>query len=191
MGNIGEQVKNLRISKGYAQEELANLSGLSIRTIQRIEKGETIPRGHTLHQLGEVLEVKVSELVRQEQRMTVASKSSVRTIYLLVLIGIVVPLGNIIGPLIGWSMYKKESEVADIVGKNVIVTQLIYTLMTTALMFYAVFTKLDQHQGYAFEWLIGLGFVLAVINYGLVLYAGIQSKRQHRIYVPFYKMTYV
>ncbi|MDM1407369.1 helix-turn-helix domain-containing protein [Myroides sp. DF42-4-2] len=191
MVNIGEQVKNLRIGKGYSQEELANLSGLSIRTIQRIEKGETIPRGHTLHRLSEVLEVEVSELVAQEERIAAAPKSSVRPIYLLVLIGLVVPLGNVIGPLIGWSIYKKESEVADVVGKNVILTQLIYSLVTSALILYAVFTKLDQHQGYVFEWLIGLGFVLAVINYSLVLYAGIQSEGKRKMYVPFYKMAYV
>lgn len=31
-------IKNLRLNHGYSQEELANLSGLSTRTIQRIEK---------------------------------------------------------------------------------------------------------------------------------------------------------
>lgn len=36
------QVKSLRLDKSWSQEQLAQLSGLNVRTIQRIEKGETV-----------------------------------------------------------------------------------------------------------------------------------------------------
>ena len=39
------RVKELRNQKGISQEFLAEESGLSLRTIQRIEKGESNPTG--------------------------------------------------------------------------------------------------------------------------------------------------
>jgi transcriptional regulator with XRE-family HTH domain len=34
-------IQKLRLQRGWSQEQLAELSGLSIRTIQRIERGQT------------------------------------------------------------------------------------------------------------------------------------------------------
>jgi transcriptional regulator with XRE-family HTH domain len=34
-------LQKLRIQKGWSQEQLADLSGSSVRTIQRIERGHT------------------------------------------------------------------------------------------------------------------------------------------------------
>lgn len=41
-------IKKYRGEKGITQQELANLTGLSLRSIQRIEKGEVQPRDYTL-----------------------------------------------------------------------------------------------------------------------------------------------
>jgi transcriptional regulator with XRE-family HTH domain len=46
-----KKVKDLRTKQGLSQEELAEKTGLSLRTIQRIENGESIPRGDTLKRL--------------------------------------------------------------------------------------------------------------------------------------------
>ena len=51
-----KEIKDLRNKKGLSQEELANLSGLSLRTIQRIEKGETNPIGDTKRKIIKILE---------------------------------------------------------------------------------------------------------------------------------------
>ena len=57
MENIGAKIKELRLLKGLTQEELADKTGLSVRTIQRIENGEVDPRTFTLTALAEALEV--------------------------------------------------------------------------------------------------------------------------------------
>lgn len=54
-------VKNLRISKGWSQEHLAEVSGLNVRTIQRLERGENASL-ETLSSLCSVLLVKAEEL---------------------------------------------------------------------------------------------------------------------------------
>ena len=48
------------------QAELAEKSGLTIRSIQRLEKGENTPRGDTLKRLGEVFNVPVESLFVKE-----------------------------------------------------------------------------------------------------------------------------
>ncbi|ENB2089716.1 2TM domain-containing protein [Vibrio alginolyticus] len=61
-------IRRLRLKRGWSQEQLADLSGLSIRTIQRIERGQK-PGLESLKCLAAVFETSVSEL-QQEQEMT-------------------------------------------------------------------------------------------------------------------------
>jgi transcriptional regulator with XRE-family HTH domain len=56
----GKLIKDLRIKKGITQEELADLTELSARTIQRIENGEVDPRAYTLQMIAKALEVDFS-----------------------------------------------------------------------------------------------------------------------------------
>ncbi|MDA3943796.1 MAG: helix-turn-helix domain-containing protein [Bacteroidetes bacterium] len=59
----GLLIKELRIKKGLTQEELADLTELSARTIQRIENGEVDPRAYTLQMIAKALEVDFSLFV--------------------------------------------------------------------------------------------------------------------------------
>ena len=54
-------VRKLRLQHGWSQDQLAQLSGLSIRTIQRIERGQT-PGLDSLKSLAAVFDVHVTEL---------------------------------------------------------------------------------------------------------------------------------
>ena len=54
---LSEQLKKMRIDKGLSQEELSEVSNLSLRTIQRLENGESSPREDTIHLLTKALEV--------------------------------------------------------------------------------------------------------------------------------------
>ena len=61
--NLSIKVKDLRNRKGFSQEQLAEESRLSLRTIQRIEKGESTPRGDTLPKLTRALGVTPDDLL--------------------------------------------------------------------------------------------------------------------------------
>lgn len=52
---ISSFVKEARLAKGYTQKELSELSNISVRSIQRIENGEILPRSYTLRTLGGIL----------------------------------------------------------------------------------------------------------------------------------------
>ncbi len=58
---ISTLVKEGRLSKGYTQKELSELSNISIRSIQRIEKGEIIPRSYTLKTIAEIIGIPFDE----------------------------------------------------------------------------------------------------------------------------------
>jgi transcriptional regulator with XRE-family HTH domain len=61
-------IRKLRLKHGWSQEQLAELSGLNIRTIQRIERGQK-PSLESLKSLAAVFETNVSDL-QQEPEMT-------------------------------------------------------------------------------------------------------------------------
>ena len=63
-------VQKLRLQRGWSQEQLAELSGLSVRTIQRIERG--LPASNeSLKSLASVFEIDFSTLqATQEPTMT-------------------------------------------------------------------------------------------------------------------------
>src|SRR5690554_5262090 len=58
---LGQKILELRKQKGLTQEELVDMCNINVRTIQRIEAGEVMPRSFTLktilNALGEDLEV--------------------------------------------------------------------------------------------------------------------------------------
>jgi transcriptional regulator with XRE-family HTH domain len=45
---LGKKIAELRRAKGFTQEELVEKCNLSVRTLQRIESGEVMPRSYTL-----------------------------------------------------------------------------------------------------------------------------------------------
>ncbi|MGB3464115.1 MAG: helix-turn-helix transcriptional regulator [Cyclobacteriaceae bacterium] len=103
---LGEQIVGYRKNHGYSQEELSHVSGISLRTIQRIEKGKVIPRGHTLKMLANSLLIKLSDLKTSNisRENEVVTKS--RILNTLGLLVIVLPLASVSIQLIYWMKNK-------------------------------------------------------------------------------------
>ena len=59
-------IKKMRLERHWSQDQLAEMSGLSIRTIQRIEKGEVDPRAYSLQMIAKALDVDFSLFVENE-----------------------------------------------------------------------------------------------------------------------------
>ncbi len=57
-----QKIVTARKQKGITQEQLADLSKVTVRTIQRIESGESIPRAFTLKAIAGVLEMSFEDL---------------------------------------------------------------------------------------------------------------------------------
>ncbi|SDY05540.1 Helix-turn-helix [Lutibacter oricola] len=64
MNTIGKTINKTRKIKGFSQEKLAELSSVNLRTIQRIESNENVPRGKTLSLICNVLEIDIETLMK-------------------------------------------------------------------------------------------------------------------------------
>lgn len=62
-------VQKLRLQHGWSQQQLAELSGLSVRTIQRIEGGQTA-NTETLKSLASVFEIDFNQLTSEPDMST-------------------------------------------------------------------------------------------------------------------------
>ena len=67
-------VQKLRLQRGWSQQQLADLSGLSIRTIQRIENGQAASV-ETMKSLASVFEIDFTQL-QPEPEMNISSNDS-------------------------------------------------------------------------------------------------------------------
>lgn len=63
MNWIAKKISDTRKIKGLTQEELAEQANINLRTIQRIENSENIPRGKTLSLICDVLEIDSTEFI--------------------------------------------------------------------------------------------------------------------------------
>lgn len=68
-------MRKLRLKRAWSQEQLAQLSGLNIRTIQRIERGQKAGL-ESLKALAAVFEVELKELQPEEESMKNPDKFS-------------------------------------------------------------------------------------------------------------------
>ncbi len=64
---ISQKIKNARALKGFSQQELADMIGVSKQMISKYEKGESIPTSSNLLKLGKSLKVKIDYFFKQNK----------------------------------------------------------------------------------------------------------------------------
>jgi transcriptional regulator with XRE-family HTH domain len=65
----GVKLREIRLDRGYSQEELHKLTGVSRDTISRLETGDRPnPHPRTLRKLAEALGVSVGDFRKREER---------------------------------------------------------------------------------------------------------------------------
>jgi transcriptional regulator with XRE-family HTH domain len=64
---FGERLKEFRTSLNCSQKELAEKTGLTLRTIQRIENNEVKPSLYSLKVIGEALKTDFTEFAKQSE----------------------------------------------------------------------------------------------------------------------------
>jgi transcriptional regulator with XRE-family HTH domain len=151
--NLSEtKIKSLRTKAGISQEELSALTGLSLRTIQRIENGETIARGDSLQRIAKALNVQVEALtieatsemqnpaLREDQKLLVFLMLSPLSYFIFPLLGIMLPA-------IIWFIYKDSVREVREVGSKVLQLQFLWLVIFSLVSVYIVTRKLF-HQGF-------------------------------------------
>ncbi len=123
--DLSKRVKELRVRRGFSQEQLADLSGLSLRTIQRVENGETVPRGDTLKRLAVALQVSPDEIFDwqaiEDNNVLIMLNLSQFGFLAFPLLGIIIPLAL-------WILKKDTIKNVDEYGKAIINFQITWII---------------------------------------------------------------
>lgn len=110
--DFNKEVKELRTKKGLSQKELANLSSLSLRTIQRIENDKNNPLGDTKRKIINILEsypdMNLSNVDKILDKKGILQKLATKWIYILA-IYIFSLLGFIIGMIARFEIFVTTS----------------------------------------------------------------------------------
>ena len=132
------KLKIAREKANLTQEELAAQSGVSVRTIQRIEAG-TEPKGYTLKALAKTLQIEANELVSKKE----VSQPQPVNIGLMKLINLAslpvafLPPLNIILPLLVMFLKKEFGTMA----KQLITIQILWAVGSFVLFMIAAFVR--------------------------------------------------
>lgn len=129
--NLASKIKALRKRRGFSQEQLAEESTLSLRTVQRIEKGETIPHGDSLRKLTQALGVNPDDIL---EWAPVEDKGYLTVLNLAGLGFVFHPLLGIIIPLVMWIFKKDRIKLVDDSGKQLINYEITFALLLYSLV---------------------------------------------------------
>jgi len=138
--DLGKKVKDLRSRKGLSQEQLAELAQLSLRTVQRIENGETEARGDTLQRLAHALNVTPEELTEtpqlfiKEKGAEDDNRGFLALLNLSALSFILFPVLGIAVPLALWLSNRKKLKDIDHTCKRIINFQISWCLLIAAMV---------------------------------------------------------
>ena len=141
MEPLGDKLLELRKKKGFTQEELSDLAKINLRTLQRIEKGESVPRGNTLKMLCSVLGIKMEDILDYGKT---EDNKYIRFFHLSVLTFIFIPLGNIIIPLILWLTKRDKIIGLNEQGADLLNFQILWTLIFSGFMVTGIALYLDN-----------------------------------------------
>lgn len=181
--HLAIRVKELRNQKGMSQEFLAEESGLSLRTIQRIEKGASNPTGESLKRLANALDVSPDDLIDWSIK---EDKSYLIYLNLSALTFLFFPLLGILIPFIIWTSKKGKIKNINKLGKDLINFQITWTMMLflmPILMFVLSKTGLVKHINLNMFFIV-IG-VLYLMNMILILINTLRvSNDKEVIYFP-------
>jgi len=182
---LAKKIKELRTLKGFSQEELSEESGLSLRTIQRIENGETEPRGDSLKKLASTFNVSPDDITDWQ---IIEDNSIVILMSLTQFSFLAFPILGVLIPLVIWISKKDKIKNVDKIGKAIINFQISWTIAIFILPLIYVISMifhLDLHLPIMGALLINVG--LYVYN---LLIITMNSIRAYKLQSVFYKPAF-
>ncbi|MBI6119086.1 helix-turn-helix domain-containing protein [Salegentibacter maritimus] len=174
---LANRLIELRKRKGFSQEFLAEESGISLRTIQRIEKGETQPRGDTLQRIAKGLGVTSEELIdwkleKNSSYLVLLNTSALSFLFF--------PILGVLIPLVMWVSKKNNVHKVDEVGKEVVNFQITWCLFIF-LFYLLIFVRIifDISISLRLNPLVITAYfvILYILNVTLIVYNSIRIKK--------------
>jgi transcriptional regulator with XRE-family HTH domain len=192
METIGTRIIEIRKLKGLTQEELADQAKINLRTLQRIEKGETEPRGNTLKMLCAVLEINIEDILDYGKQEDTKYLSY---FHLSVLSFLLVPLGNLLIPSILYFTKRDKIIGLNRQGADLLNFQILWTLFFSGSMTIGIvlsfnpFLDKQVSESTSLHPLVYLGGILYLLNivYPIIVSILVRKNNQKRYYFPLLK----
>ncbi|MHA6279594.1 helix-turn-helix domain-containing protein [Salinimicrobium sp. CAU 1759] len=174
------RLKSIREQQHLTQQELSERSGVSVRTIQRIESG-TDPKGQTLKMLSASLQVKEEELIERTEAPGQLNFGMVKIINFSSLPVTIFPPANIILPLIIMFFAKEFNPLT----RQIVSLQIFWSI--SAFIIFMLFNFMKSSFGWSNDSTLIMMIVLVLSNVFIILInaAEIDKKQRLRIKINF------
>jgi len=194
--SVANNVKSFRKQFGLSQEKLAKETGLSLRTIQRVENNETEPRGDTLNRIARAFKVSPEEILEWDKE---EDHSYLVVLSLTQFGSIIFPLLGVLIPLILWILKRKTISKVDEIGKKILNFQITWSIAIFAgLIAYfiyvssIVFRDIEQYftayQNSMISFWVFAGVAISY-NVGIIVFNTLKIKKGEPIFfkpaIPF------
>lgn len=181
--SIAKNLVYQRKLKGFSQEVLSEKTQVTVRTIQRIEKGDVNPHLQTVKLLATALDIEVDDLMILEN----PKEENIQTKWLLLLhgtpvLGLILPLCNILFPLFLWIHKREDNILYDTHGKKIINFQISITLL-----YVLSFIALVTIEGWGFLFFITVIPFSIMVTFINIFKAINTQKCYYPLAIPFLK----
>ena len=179
-------LKEYRLIKGLTQEELAGASGVSIRTIQRIEKGVSVGSPFTLKSLSKALGIDYEKITNFAIDINNNQKDfvDIKLINLSSLSLLIIPFGNLILPLILCFLGKGKAPDLKHYRNKLLSFQIIWSLITLAVMILlplVLTTIFDSLKGGGIPLFVPVYYLVGSLNILVILQTAIHINEEKEI----------
>lgn len=183
--SVGKNLLYYRKLKGQTQESLADKTQVTVRTIQRIEKGEVNPHLQTIKLLAAALEIEVNDLLPLENPKEEAVKKKwLLLLHATPLLGLILPLSNILVPLFLWIHKREDNEIYNRHGVKVLNFQITITLL--AILSLVALLTIEK---WGFLFFISFVPICVLIILANIIYVVKKNRCYYPLAIPFLKMV--
>ena len=164
---LSKRLRALRNQKGLSQEALAEDSGLSLRTIQRIENSESNPTGETLKRLANALNVNPDVLIdwsiKEDNKYLMSMNLSALTFVFFPLLGILVPF-------MLWSSRKGKIKNINEIARALINFEITWTITLFFIPFLLfILSKLGVIEPLSLKLMLTVLAIMYIANFLLIV----------------------
>jgi transcriptional regulator with XRE-family HTH domain len=184
MDTVDQKILEIRKSKGLTQEQLSEAAGINLRTLQRIEKNQTEPLGNTLRNICKVLGIEIEDILDYNQT---EDNSILILLHLSVLSFLILPLSNIILPLILWITKREKiinlnDQAIDLINFQILWSFLFYT----SIIAFPILNINHRIERWG-PFYIAIALLLINIIYPIFISIKIKRKGIHKFYYPIFQ----
>lgn len=197
--SLGNKVVSARKSKGLTQEQLAERATLTVRTIQRIESDDSIPRDYTLKAIASALNMPFEEFISVRSCLKLTNdcgllqegfpaerKESCHFLQLLNLSAfayLIVPFIHFLIPILLLKKRKEKNGTLQTTGQRIIRQQIWWTVSTHFLLLLTLVYNLIQATWFDKSNLLNYLWIFAgmyILNAFIIFFTALRIRNYSR-----------